>query len=78
MLRVILSRLKANAGELLAEEQAGFRPGRSTVEQIFNGRVIIEKHLQHQGDLFHNFIDFMKAFDKVWHTGLWQVLRSFP
>ena len=53
MLRVILSRLKAKAVELLAEEQTCFRPGRTTVEQIFNSRVIIEKHLQHQRDLFH-------------------------
>ena len=58
MLRVILNRLKAKAEELLAEDQAGFRPFRSTVEQIVNSRVITEKHLQHQRDLFHNFIDF--------------------
>ena len=38
MLRVILNRLKAKVEELLAEEQAGFRPGRSTVEQIFSSR----------------------------------------
>ena len=36
MPKVILHRLKAKAGELLAEEQAGFRPDRSTVEQIFS------------------------------------------
>ena len=77
MLRVILNRLKAKAEELLAEEQAGFRPGRSTVEQIFNSRVIIEKRLQHQHYLFHNFVDFKKAFDRVWPAGLWQNLRSF-
>ena len=45
MLQVILNRLEAEAEELLAEEQAGFRPGRSTVEQICNSRVIIEEHL---------------------------------
>ena len=77
MLRVILNRLKAKAEEVLAEDQAGFRPGRSTVEQIFNGPVTIEKHLQHQRDLFHNFIDSKKAFDRAWQAGLWQVLRSF-
>ena len=38
---------------------------------------MIEKHLQHQQELFHNFIDFKKAFDRVWHDGLWQVLRNF-
>ena len=63
MLRVVLNRLKAE--EMLAEEQADFRPGRSTAEQIFNSRVIIEKHLQHQHDLFHNFVDFKKANDRV-------------
>ena len=41
MLRVTLNRLKTNAEELLADEQVGFRPGRSTVEQIFNSRAII-------------------------------------
>ena len=77
MLKVILNRLRPQAEELLSEEQAGFRAGRSTVEQIFNCRLIIEKHLQHQRDMFHNFIDFKKAFDRVWHKGLWSVLRGF-
>lgn len=77
MLRVILNRLKSEAEEHLAEEQAGFRAGRSTVEQIFNCRIMMEKHLQHQRELYHNFIDFKKAFDRVWHEGLWHVLRGF-
>ena len=33
MLRAFLNRLKAKAEELLAQEQADFRSGRSTVEQ---------------------------------------------
>ena len=77
MLHIILNRLKPQAEEVLAEEQAGFRARRSTVEQIFNCRIMIEKHLQHQRELHHNFIDFKKAFDRVWHDGLWQVLREF-
>ena len=77
MLRIILNRLKTKAEELLSEEQAGFRPRRSTVEQIFSCRVLMEKHLQHQKDLYHNFIDFKKAFDRVWHDGLWHVLKKF-
>ena len=59
----------------MAEEQAGFRPGRCIVEQ--NSRVIIEKHLQHQRDLFHNFIDFKMVFDRICHAGLWKIRRSF-
>ena len=65
ILQVIVNRLNAKAEELLAEEQAGFRSGRNTVEQIFNGGVIIKKHLQHQRKLLHNFKDFKKAFESL-------------
>lgn len=36
------------------------------LKRFFNGRILIEKkkHLQHQRDLYHNFIDFKKALDK--------------
>ena len=77
ILWVILNWLKAKAEELPAEEQTGFRPGRSTVEQIFNSRVITKKHLQCQRNLFHNFMDFRKVLDRFWHACLWHVLRSF-
>ena len=77
MLRVILNRLKGKAEKILAEEQAGFSAGGSTTEQIFNVRLIIEKHLLHQKDLIHNFIAFKKAFDRIWHKGLWQVMRNY-
>ena len=36
-------RLKAKAEKLPAEEQAGFGPDRTTKEQTFKGRVIMEK-----------------------------------
>ena len=70
MLKVILNRLKPQAEEIIAEEQAGFRAGRSTTEQIFNLRILCEKYLQHQQNLYHVFIDFKKAFDRVWHAAL--------
>ena len=62
--------IEATSGENHREEQAGFRAGRSTTEQIFNLRILCEKYLQHQQDLYHVFIDFKKAFDRVWHTAL--------
>ncbi len=65
MLRIILNRLKRKAQDRLAKKQAGLRAGWSTVEQIFIFSIIIEKHLQHQRDHFHNFIDLKKAFDRV-------------
>ena len=65
MLKVSLNRLKPQAEEIIAEEQAGFRAGRSTTEQIFNLRILCEKYLQHQQNLYHVFIDFKKAFDSL-------------
>ena len=58
MLKVILIRLKTKAEEIIAEEHAGFRAGRSTTELIFNLRILCEKYLQHQWNLYHVFIDF--------------------
>ena len=65
MLKITLNRLKPQAEKIIAEEQAGFRAGRSTTEQIFNLRILCEKCFQHQQDLYHVFIDFKKAFDMV-------------
>ena len=36
-----------------------------------------EKYLQHQQDLFHVFIDFKKAFDKVWNAALWATMKKY-
>ena len=68
MLKIIFNRLRPQAEKIIAEEQAGFRAGRSTTEQIFNLCILCEKYLQHQQDLYHVFIDFKKAFDRVWHA----------
>ncbi len=57
-LKIILNRLKPQAEKIIAEEQAGFRAGRNTTEQIFNLRILCEKYLQRQQDLYHVFIDF--------------------
>ena len=63
MLKIILNRLKPQAEKIITEEKAGFRAGRSTTEQIFNLRILCDKYLQYQQDLYHVFIDFKKPFD---------------
>ena len=77
MLKIILNRLKPQADKIIAEEQAGFRAGTSTTEQIFNLQILCEKYLQHQQDLYHVFIDFKKAFDRVWHAALWETMKKY-
>ena len=36
-----------------------------------------EKNLQHQRNIYHVFIDFKKAFDRVWHEALWATMKKF-
>ena len=47
------------------DEQAGFRKNRSTTEEILNCRIIMEKYMDHQRQIYRNFIDFKKAFERV-------------
>ena len=61
MQKIILNRLKPQADKIIAEELAGFRAGTSATEQIFNLRILCEKYLQHQQDLYHVFMDFKKC-----------------
>ena len=44
MLRILLNRLKPQAEGIIKENQAGFRAGRSTAEQIFNLKILCEKY----------------------------------
>ena len=62
MLWVNLNRLVNQAEQILEEK---FRSRRSTTEQIFNLRLLVEKHLTPE-ELFHYFINFKKPFDCVW------------
>ena len=77
MLNIILNRLQPQVKEIIAEEQAGFRAGKSTSEQVFNPRILGEKYLQHQQNLYHVLIDFKKAFDRVWHEAVWATMRKY-
>ena len=63
--------------KIIAEEQVGFRAGRSTTEQMFNLRILCEKYIQNQQDLYYVFIDFKMAFDRVWHASLWATMKKY-
>ena len=75
--RVMLNRIKDSVEKKLREEQAGFRAGRSCVDQIFVLRTIIEQSVEWNSSLYMNFIDFEKAFDSVHHKTLWEILWSY-
>ena len=62
---------------LICENQAGFRPGYSTVDDIFVLRSLIDGALvERKGRLYCCFVDFRKAFDSVCRSALWYKLGS--
>ena len=61
----------------LEEGQYGFRPGRSTTDQIFTLKQIFEESWEYGKDLFAWFIDLEKAYDRVSRNKLWKVLREY-
>ena len=77
MLKITLNKSKPQAKKIVAEEQTVLRAGKITTEQIFNLHILCEKYLQHQQDLCHVFIDFKKAFDRVWHAALWATMKKY-
>ena len=70
--------MKPQIEKILSEEQAGFRSGRGTIDQIFTIKKLAEHTLGLQDHKLYNiFIDFKKAFDRVWHDGLFGVLNHY-
>ena len=50
--------VKPQAEQIIAEKQASFRAGRSTRQQILNLRILVEKYLQLQQDLYHVSVSY--------------------
>ena len=61
----------SDACEILLKNQAGFRPNHSTIDHIFVLKSLTDIIRNRKRKLFCAFVDYEKAFDKVWHTGLW-------
>ena len=60
----------------LPDDQAGFRKGKGTRDQIVKIHWIIEKAREFQKNIYYCFIDFTKAFDCVDHNKLWKILKE--
>lgn len=65
---IILNRLKPQAEKS--------REGQEET-QIFNLRILADKYIKHEQDLYHVFIDFKKAFGRVLHAALWATMKKY-
>ena len=56
---------------LISDQQFGFLPGRSTLTQLLSVTDEWARHAIDRGErVAAVFLDFYKAFDRVWHDGL--------
>ena len=58
--------------ELLHPSQIGFLPNNRTADHILTLKTVHDKYVnQNNGKIYACFIDLKKAFDSVWHEGLY-------
>ena len=74
---VLCERLKPIVNRLIGPYQCGFRPGKSTIDQIFTLRQILEKSLEKQIDTHHLFVDYKAAFDSTIRSHLYETMSNF-
>ncbi|KAK6730865.1 hypothetical protein RB195_007371 [Necator americanus] len=74
--RIILDRLIKHREETTRDEQAGFRPGRSTIDQVFIVRRVIEIWQRYSKPMQLAFLDFEAAFDSPHRGRLLSALRA--
>ena len=72
---ILCERLKPFLQNIIGDYQCGFRPGKSTTDQIFTLRQILEKTREYQIDTHHLFIDFRQAYDSVKRDELYSAMN---
>ncbi|CAG4958055.1 unnamed protein product [Colias eurytheme] len=74
-LKVIHNRIYSKCEATLSNTQFGFRSGLGTRDALFGYQVLIQRCWDMNKDVFVCFIDYEKAFDKVQHVKLMEVLE---
>ncbi|KEP46473.1 reverse transcriptase, partial [Rhizoctonia solani 123E] len=75
--KVIAAKLGEVAGKILHENQAGFVPKRSIYDQVRLNQMIINYAEIKEEDGLMVSLDQEKAYDKIDHDYLWEVLTAF-
>ena len=74
---ILYQRLLPYEESIIGEYQGGFRVGRSTTDQLFNIRQILEKCKEYNVEIHQLFVDFKSAYDSVIRRKLWRVMEEF-
>ena len=78
LLEIIRSRMKPYVEAILAEEHQGLDQDVLQLNRSFALKMLIQHRIEKKdGKVFAVFIDYKKAFDRVWHDGLFSVLQQY-
>ena len=76
LLKIILQCVRCKLLPEISEAQYGFMKDRGTRNAIFNIHMLSERSIEHQQDIYLVFIDYKKAFDKIRHEELFNLLQA--
>lgn len=76
VLKVIHQRIYRKCEQNISDEQFGFRQGLGTREALFCLTVLLQKCRDQSNDVYLCFIDYEKAFDRIKHTELINLLNN--
>ena len=69
--------MRDTVDRILGEEQAGFRPKRGTIEQLFVLGNILGQLFEWNSNIYMIFVDFQKAFDSIHRETLWTTMKAY-
>lgn len=75
-LRIIYHRIRNKCESDFDDPQFGFRKSLGTREALFGINVFLQKCRDQRKDIFACFIDYEKAFDRIQHRKLIEILKS--
>jgi len=62
---------------VISENQTGFRKGHSTLDHVFVLKSLFDMLKYQKKKLYCAFIDYEKAFDRIWRDGMWYKLTKY-
>jgi sorting nexin-29 len=74
---ILGNRLEPITERIIGEYQAGFRPGRSTIDQLFTVKQTLEKCWENNLSVHQIYVDFKQAYDSIQRKKLYTIMYEF-